>query len=72
MDFRSLQSDGARCSNDGVAMLPLDLAALPVRIKIVPNALAQILDREGVVTLVVKYRDERSLNSAETPAHSAS
>jgi hypothetical protein len=71
LDFRSLLSDVARRSNDGAAVLPLDLAALPVRIKVRPDALAQVLDREGVVALVVKYRDERSLDSAETPAHSA-
>ena len=71
LDFRPLPSDVARRSNDGAAVLPLDLAALPVRIKVRPDALAQVLDREGVVALVVKYRDERSLDSAETPAHSA-
>jgi hypothetical protein len=71
LDFRSLPSDVARRSNDGAAVFPLDLAALPVRIKVRPDALAQVLDREGVVALVVKYRDERSLDSAETPAHSA-
>jgi hypothetical protein len=69
LDFRSLSSDVARRSNDGEAVLPLDLAALPVRIKVRPDALAQVLDREGVVALRVKYRDERSLDSAETPPH---
>jgi hypothetical protein len=67
LDFRSLQSDVARRSNDGAAMLSLDLAALPVRRKVRPDALAQILDRKGVVALVVKYRDERSLDSTVLP-----
>jgi hypothetical protein len=69
LDFRPLPSDVARRSNDGTAVLPLDLAALSVRIKVRPDALAQVLDREGVVALAVKYRYERSLDSAETPSH---
>ena len=50
-------------------MLPLDLAALPVRIKVRPDSLAQVLDREGVVALTVKCRYERSFDSTETPDH---
>ena len=69
MDFRPLPSDVARRSNDGSAVLPLDLAALPIRIKVRPDALAQILDREGVVALTIKYRYELSFDSAETPSH---
>ena len=69
LDFRPLPSDAARRSNDGAAVLPLDLATLPVRIKVRPDALAQVLDREGVVALAVKYFDECSPDSAETSAH---
>ena len=67
LDLRPPPSDVARCLNDSGAVLPLDVAAPSVRIKVRPNALAQILDCEGVVALAVKYRDEGSLDSAETP-----
>jgi hypothetical protein len=68
LDFRPLPSDVARRSTNGSAVLPLDLAALPVGIKVRPDALAQVIDRKGVVALTVKYRDERSFDS--TPSHS--
>ena len=42
-------------------MLPLDPAGPRVLINVRPDALAQVLDREGVVALAVEYRDERSL-----------
>jgi hypothetical protein len=69
LDFWPLPSDVARRSNHGVAVLPLDPAALQLRIKVRPDALAQVLNREGVVALAVKYSDERSPDSAETPPH---
>jgi hypothetical protein len=69
LDFRPLPSDVARRPNNGGAVLPLDLAALAVRMKVRPDALAQVLDREGVVALAVKYRNEGSLDSAETLFH---
>jgi hypothetical protein len=69
LDFLPLPSDLACCSNDSGAVLPLDLVALPVQIKVRPDAPAQVLDGEGVVALSVKYRDERLLNSAKTPSH---
>ena len=61
LDFRSLTSDVARRSNDGGAMLLLDPAGLRVLINVRPDALAQVLDREGVVALAVEYRGECSL-----------
>jgi hypothetical protein len=69
LDFRALPSDATRRSNDGVAVLPLDPAALQVRIKVRPDALAQVLRREGVLALAVKYPGERARDSAETPPH---
>jgi hypothetical protein len=69
LDFRSLPSDAVRRSNDGAAVLPLDLGTPLVRIKVRPDALAEVLDREGVVALAVKYCDECSPDSAETSAH---
>jgi hypothetical protein len=60
LDFRSLRSDVAHRSKDGVAVMLLDL----VRIKVRPDPLGQVLGREGVVALAVKYFDERSLDSA--------
>ena len=69
LDFRSLTSDVACRSNDGGAMLPLDPAGLWVLINIRPDALAQVLDREGVVALAVEYRDDRSLYSVRTSTH---
>jgi hypothetical protein len=54
LDFRSLTSDVARRSNNGAAMVPLDPAGLRVLINVRPDALAQVLDREGVVALAVE------------------
>jgi hypothetical protein len=44
LDFRPLPINVARRSNNGGAVFPL-LAALPVRIKVRPDALAQVLNR---------------------------
>jgi hypothetical protein len=50
----------AHRSNDGAAVTIRDLVWTKFR----PDPLAQILGREGVVALAVKYLDERSLDSA--------
>ena len=60
LDFRSLRSDVAHRSNDGAAVTPLDLVGTKIR----PDPLAQVLGREGVVALAVKYLDKRSLDLA--------
>jgi hypothetical protein len=60
LDFRSLRSDVARRSNDGAAVTVLDLFWTKIR----PDPLAQVLGREGVVALAVKYLDKRSLDLA--------
>jgi hypothetical protein len=69
LDFRSLTSEVARRSNDAGAMLPLDPAGLRVLINVRPDALAQVMRREGVVALALEYRDQRSLDSARTSTH---
>ena len=40
-----------------------------VLINVRPDALAQVLDREGVIAVAVEYRDERSLDSARRSSH---
>ena len=50
-------------------MFPLDPASLRVLINVRPDALAQVLHREGVVALAVEYRDECSLDSTGTSTH---
>jgi hypothetical protein len=64
LDFRSLESDMTRRSNDGVAVSLPGPAAQKARIKVRPDPLAQVLGGEGVVALAVKYLDEHSLDSA--------
>ena len=71
LDFRSLTSDVACRSNDGGAMLPPPTIrpACGSWINIRPDALAQVLDREGVVALVCRI-SRRSLALFGQDVHS--
>jgi len=62
LDFWPLPRQVVGSSNNGTAMLPFNLALERSRVKVRPNSLTQVLNREGVIALPVKDCYERSLD----------